>query len=68
MHTNEEKLYFLKILLIKRIFYDTIYLLTFHLKELYEILYKYNISDKINFIALAETDLVFQRAILMRKP
>ena len=36
-----------------------------HINELYSILGKYNIFDKLSFINLAETDLVFQRAILM---
>ena len=36
-----------------------------HINELYQILEKYNISDKFSFISLAETDLVFQRAVLM---
>lgn len=36
-----------------------------HINELYQILNRYNISDKLNFVSEAETDLVFQKAILM---
>jgi len=36
-----------------------------HIQELYQILDKYNISDKLNFISEAETDMIFQKAILM---
>ena len=36
-----------------------------HIKELYQILDKYNISDRLNFISTAETDLVLQKAVLM---
>ena len=44
---------------------DVVTVIKKHINELYQILDKYNISDKLNFISAAETDLVFQRAVLM---
>ena len=45
--------------------YDLASVLIKHIKELYYILDKYNISDKLQFVSVAETDLVFQKAVLM---
>ena len=36
-----------------------------HIKELYIILNKYDVSDKTSFISVAEDDFIFQKAVLM---
>ena len=36
-----------------------------HIDELFQILDQYAATDKTSFIAIAETDIVFQKAVLM---
>jgi len=45
--------------------HDIIIVLKKHIDELFQILEKYNVSDKANLIKIAEADFVFQKAILM---
>lgn len=45
--------------------YDAAAVLEKHIAELYQILDKYNVSDKSTLVLTAETDLVFQKAVLM---
>ena len=45
--------------------HDIIIVLKKHIDELFQILEKYNVSDKANLVKIAEADFVFQKAILM---
>ena len=45
--------------------HDVTVILTKHVKELYQILDKYNISDKSSLLLTTESDLVLQKAVLM---
>ena len=45
--------------------HDVMSVLIKHIKELYQILDMYNVSNKLSFVSVADADLVFQKAILM---
>ncbi|MCL2020112.1 MAG: GNAT family N-acetyltransferase [Oscillospiraceae bacterium] len=45
--------------------HDVMRILIKHIEELYIILGKYKISNRNNFVSVAESDLIFQKAILM---
>jgi uncharacterized protein with HEPN domain len=44
---------------------DIMIILKKHINELFDILGKYYVSDKLSFISVSEADLIFQKAVLM---
>ena len=45
--------------------HDNISIIQKHINELFQIMAQYSVTDSKSFVAVSETELVFQKAVLM---